>query len=408
MTLPVDQFGENSEIAADLMQALAREELDFRLQPIVAAETGQIQGVELLLRWSRAGTEVGPDRFIPLAEASGCIVDIGYWVFEQACRVAVQLQEQFGEQTPYVALNLSSRQLDEADLAERLQQIMTSYGVRPERLLLEITESSLMTNLSQTRDMLAQLEALGLRLAVDDFGTGYSSLAQLVRLRPHTLKIDREFISGLNHCPESQQVVAAISRMARSLRLQVVAEGVETAEERGVVRAMGCGLIQGFLFHRPLSLADFLTLYGQVRAPAPQGLDFLIYISRAAVSPDAAMLQAILQPARAFNLSQGLSGFLFYFDNIFIQYLEGEGQVLERLYQSIQGDPRHWDVQEMARGQIDQRLFAGWEMGFQTLEGRLLRTQLGLADADQDYHQLLQKNPALCCSLFEAISQTSL
>ncbi|MDP3137838.1 MAG: diguanylate cyclase, partial [Burkholderiaceae bacterium] len=183
-----EQAQQRLTITNGLRLAIERHEFSTRFQPIVTAETGRITGAELLLRWKPASGEVSPAVFIPIAELTGAIVPIGLWVFREACQAEAEWRQRWGKEAPYVSVNVSARQLNEASLVEEFSAILQETGADPARLLLEITETSLMADVETNLRILRRLADLGLRVAVDDFGTGYSSLAQLTRLPVNVLK----------------------------------------------------------------------------------------------------------------------------------------------------------------------------------------------------------------------------
>jgi diguanylate cyclase (GGDEF)-like protein/PAS domain S-box-containing protein len=238
----------------DLRAALERGEFLLHYQPEVALRTGAISHVEALVRWNhpRRGL-VLPNEFVPLAEETGLIVPIGRWVLEEACAQVSRWQKIYPSTPPLVAdVNLSARQFRQPDLARDVSEILRKTGLDPACLELEITEGVLMDDAPATGAVLEELKALGLRVAVDDFGTGYSSLSYLKRFPVDTLKIDRSFVGGLGTDPD-EALVSGMIGLARALRLEVVAEGVETERQVSSLKEMGCDMAQGYLFSRPLS-----------------------------------------------------------------------------------------------------------------------------------------------------------
>ncbi|MGD1824749.1 Signal transduction histidine kinase NtrB, nitrogen specific [Chromobacterium violaceum] len=248
------QARQRFSIIQGLRSAIEREELHARYQPIVDADGVRVVGAELLLRWHAAGGEIPPAQFIPIAESCGAIVAIGYWVFRQACLAEADWRRRWGADAPYVSVNLSARQLDEARLADEFGRILRETGAAPARILLEVTETALMADIDVNLKVLQALNALGLRVAVDDFGTGYSSLAQLTRLPVEVLKIDRAFVDGIGRKQQDVTLIRAIIGLGKALGLKLVAEGVESGEQLQTLRQLGCDLIQGYLFHRPMPL----------------------------------------------------------------------------------------------------------------------------------------------------------
>jgi EAL domain-containing protein (putative c-di-GMP-specific phosphodiesterase class I) len=237
-----------------LGRALERKEFVIHYQPQVSLETGNILGLEALVRWERP--ELGlvpPSEFIPVAENTGLIVDIGRWVLKEACIQVRRWQDRFPSETPLQAnVNLSAKQFHETDLAGNIAEIIEETDLDPQNLKLEITETVVMEDVRATLAILGVLKSLGVGLAIDDFGTGYSSLAYLKRFSVDTLKIDRLFIAGLGESTEDEVIVAAIVGLARGLDLTVIPEGVETFEQLQRLRKVGCDTAQGFYFSRPL------------------------------------------------------------------------------------------------------------------------------------------------------------
>ncbi|MBN8770571.1 MAG: EAL domain-containing protein [Thiobacillus sp.] len=238
-----------------LHQALYRAELQLHYQPQLDADSGKVTGVEALLRWNNPELgDISPARFIPVAEDSGLIVPIGAWVIEQSCRQA-QTWRQAGLPDIIMSVNLSALQFRRAGLIETVAGALARSGLPPHLLELELTESILLQDVENTLDTVRQLKALGIRLAIDDFGTGYSSLSYLKRFAVDRLKIDQSFVRDIHTDPDDAAIVSAIIQLARSLRLGIIAEGVETAEQLAFLREAGCSEVQGYLFSRPLAPA---------------------------------------------------------------------------------------------------------------------------------------------------------
>jgi diguanylate cyclase (GGDEF)-like protein/PAS domain S-box-containing protein len=241
------------EREVELREAIARHQLVLHYQPIVDLAANQIIGVEALVRWDHPNFGLlFPGDFIPLAEETGLIVALGEWVLNEACRQVAIWQHDGTAPGLTVSVNLSSRQLHEADLPACVARALAASGIDPDTLVLEITESLLLDDGEETMQRLHALRALGVQLAMDDFGTGYSSLAYLSRLPIQILKIDRAFVSVLGRSVEDAAVVRAILSLARTFGMRVVAEGIERPEEVLQLRELGCGLGQGFYFSRPL------------------------------------------------------------------------------------------------------------------------------------------------------------
>ncbi|MBF0270430.1 MAG: EAL domain-containing protein [Alphaproteobacteria bacterium] len=396
-----DEAQRRLSISTGLRSALEKNEFYTVFQPIVDTRSSVVVGAELLLRWRSDEGEISPAAFIPIAEMNGTIVDIGYWVFEEACRTERRWHTQAGENAPYVSFNMSTRQMEDPALVNRLLSIIAETGADPRRLLLEITETSLMADPDANRDTIDRMAGLGMRIAVDDFGTGYSSLLQLLRLKIDVLKIDKEFIQGIGTNPDCGVIVSTLCRMSKSLNLSLVAEGVETQDQRNALRALGCDSIQGYLFYRPMPADELLTAAANSRRAKEidsGNLRFLIYISHPATEVTPSLLDALVSEARAFNQLNGITGHLIYFDGVFVQYLEGGEADIRRLYAMIRDDPRHKDVTLVSEGKLARRIFAGWTMGVRSLDDAFLVDE---PDAGTSLFQLLVTSPVSCRTLFE-------
>lgn len=233
------------------------QQFQVHYQPIVSLATGTIKGFEALARWQHP-TEgfISPAQFIPVAEETGLIVPLGYWILREACRQTRQWQEQFPTNPPLtISVNLSSKQVSQPDLIEQIERILRQTDFNASNLRLEITESAIMENAEAAAAMLIQLRILGIELYVDDFGTGYSSLSYLQRFPVNALKIDRSFVSNMGVKGEDSDIVQTIVMLARKLGIDVVAEGVETAEQLAHLKQLGCtdGQGQGYFFSKPLN-----------------------------------------------------------------------------------------------------------------------------------------------------------
>jgi len=243
------------ELENDLRRALDRGEFRVYYQPIVSLSTGRPVGFEALTRWEHPTRGlIGPAAFIPAAEETGLIIPLGQWVLGEACRTLRAFGQQHPTDPPLtVSVNLSPRQFRQPDLVERVRGALEASGLPAARLRLEITESTVMEHVEPAMAMLAQLRTLGVKLHLDDFGTGYSSLSYLPRFQIDALKIDQSFVSGIGPHGENAEIVGVIVTLARNLGIEVIAEGVETAEQLAVLRALRCGQVQGFYFSRPLA-----------------------------------------------------------------------------------------------------------------------------------------------------------
>ena len=245
---------ERLETEIELRRAVEREEFTVHYQPVVHLETGRVLEVEALVRWDHPQRGVvSPAHFIPLAEETGKIVQIGQWVLDQACKQVRAWQMQSPDSQPLVlSVNLSGRQFQQPELVKEIARALGSAGLDPSCLKLEITETVALDHTGATADTLAALKELGIRLAIDDFGTGYSALSYLKRYPVDTLKIDRSFIHGLGNDPEDTAIVHAVIAFAKTLNLHVTAEGIETHEQLAQLKALGCDYGQGFYFSQPL------------------------------------------------------------------------------------------------------------------------------------------------------------
>ncbi len=243
-----------------LRRALEREEFVLHYQPQVSLQTGQIIGMEALLRWQRPDNGlVAPAEFIPLLEETGLIIPVGEWVLRSACAQnrAWQLD---GLPPLSVAVNLSARQFRQSNLAAVVNQALLDAGLAPGQLELEVTESIMIQDAQTTITTLTQLHNLGIQISIDDFGTGYSSLSYLKRLPISKIKIDRSFVRDICIDPDDAAIANAVISLGHSMKMRVIAEGVETAEQLDHLRAQGCDEIQGYFFSRPLPAADFAKL----------------------------------------------------------------------------------------------------------------------------------------------------
>ncbi len=241
------------ELKADLERAFRADELDLAYQPIVDLATGATKGLEALLRWTHpARGPISPSEFVPLAEETGLIGEIGHWVLARTCRQVREWQCSVrGHERLSANVNVSARQVLEPGLGERIASVLAESGLGAESLVLEITESTMMEDVAGVSARLAELRAVGIRIAIDDFGTGFSSLGYLQRFPVDELKIAKEFVDDMVFDTRNARLVEGIVRLGAALDLRTLAEGIETAEQRRRLLAMGCVLGQGYLFARP-------------------------------------------------------------------------------------------------------------------------------------------------------------
>jgi diguanylate cyclase (GGDEF)-like protein/PAS domain S-box-containing protein len=260
---------ERQSLEESLRRALERDELSLHYQPKIDFKTGAITGAEALLRWTHPTRGViSPAQFIPIAEECGLILPIGHWVLRRACQQAQAWQEA-GLRLPTMAVNVSAKEFRDQQFLKALFVILEETGIDPRSLELELTESVLMKHAESAASILATLRESGVQVAVDDFGTGYSSLSYLRKFPIDALKIDQSFVGRLGTTADDASIVRAVIGMAQSLRLRVVAEGVETLEQSDFLQALACDEAQGYYFSRPLPPAEFASLLrGGISVPS--------------------------------------------------------------------------------------------------------------------------------------------
>jgi len=245
-----------------LRRALGNNELEVHYQPIFDLRSNRVTGMEALLRWNHPGLgSIPPSTFIPLAETTGVMIPIGSWALREACRQAKEWHD--AGRSLSLAVNLSVTQLQQTDLASRVRDVLEETGLPPRMLELEVTESSAMQSPETSIRMLYELKKLGIRISLDDFGTGHSSLSYLKRFPIDTLKIDQSFVQDITSDPDTAAIVTAIIAMAHSLRLKVIAEGVEYTEQMNFLRRHNCDQMQGYLITPPVNAATFLDFVGK-------------------------------------------------------------------------------------------------------------------------------------------------
>lgn len=253
------QIADRVALEAALRTALSDDELEVYYQPIVNRE-GRIASLEALVRWRHPVLGfLAPDRFIPLAEETGLIVQLGELVLRHACNDFIKMTEIYDGPLK-MAVNLSPRQFDDEELLTTITRVIDASGIDPNCLELELTESTLMRNMDAAIELLERIKASGVSISIDDFGTGYSSLAYLKRLPIDTLKIDRSFVIELPDDGHASAIISAVTDLAHALRLEVIAEGVEEPEQLRCLLEIGCDRLQGYLFSRPVSLGSLLPM----------------------------------------------------------------------------------------------------------------------------------------------------
>lgn len=242
---------------SELRRAIENREFELYFQPKISVENEQIQGLEALVRWNseRLGF-VSPAEFIPYAEDTGLIIPLSEVILEKACEAVIQMQHQ-GWKTP-VAINISSIHFKQQNFLDSIQTILERYNMPANNFEIEVTERTVMNNANETVSKLVRLKQLGFKISIDDFGTGYSSLSYLVRFPLDCLKIDRSFIQHIGSLDEKQAVVDAIIQMSHRLKMKVVAEGVEQAQQVDILRKMNCDIIQGYYYSKPLPLNELI------------------------------------------------------------------------------------------------------------------------------------------------------
>ncbi|TBV08689.1 putative bifunctional diguanylate cyclase/phosphodiesterase [Phytopseudomonas dryadis] len=262
-----------ADLQRELRRALRREELQLHYQPRLCLHTGGVVGLEALVRWQHGQHGLlAPSEFVPLAEESGLIVPLGYWVISRALRDMQWLGER-GQPALHMAVNLSFRQFQDSQLLPTLERLIDERGIDARWLEFELTETAVMRRSEQVQQTMRRLGQLGVRFSLDDFGTGFSSFEHLSNLPIALLKIDRSFVDGMQRCPQRQQLVQAMINLAHNLDLQVVAEGVETAEQLQLLRRFGCDQVQGYLISRALPLDDLAGFLAAGRLRLPESLD---------------------------------------------------------------------------------------------------------------------------------------
>jgi EAL domain-containing protein (putative c-di-GMP-specific phosphodiesterase class I) len=242
-------------IQSDLSKALENNEFLICYQAKIANNSGKVSGFEALLRWNHPQRGwISPNEFIPVAEETGQIVEIGAWVMEAACKQNREWQKQ-GLVDVRVAVNVTARQLRENNFIDMVKRILTDTELHPDKLELEMTESTLMTD-PQTEEKLMELRKMGISIALDDFGTGYSSLSYITQFPIDTIKIDRSFVKDIALNSNKAAIVSAVTNLSHKLSFNVIAEGVETQNELDIIQELNCDEVQGFFYSEPALPGD--------------------------------------------------------------------------------------------------------------------------------------------------------
>ena len=376
------EMQERRALEIDLRRALAFRQFELHYQPQINLKTQRVTGLEALIRWRHPERGlVSPATFIPLAEETGMIIPIGEWVIRQACEHAAN----WASPVP-VAVNVSAKQLASGKLINTVASALAHSGLQPDRLEMEITESVIMANVDNCIATLHALRDLGIRISMDDFGTGYSSLSYLRSFPFHTIKIDQSFIRTMN-CEKSDGIIRAITAIGEHLGMTTIAEGVETAAQLDRVTDSGCGSAQGYLFSRPVpadKVDAVLDRLAKTVISVDGAAEEIVAIdSPAAVEPDLFRLvyysrntimgldeevqvavDQILATSQRNNAIVGVTGALMFTDGLFAQVLEGSRTAVETVFERIQLDERHGEVNLLSFGKVDARIFPNWAMAY--------------------------------------------
>ena len=365
-----------AQLDAELRRAVKHQEFRICYQPIVQLETGKIVGFEALVRWQHPTRGLlSPIDFLAATEESGLIVPIGLWVLREACRQMHRWQLSFPDNPSlYLSVNISSKQFQQPDLVEQVSQTLHETGLNPASLKLEITETLVMQNSESARNILLQLRALNVKLAIDDFGTGYSSLSYLQKFPVHTLKIDHSFISKLQDAKESLEIVRAIVTLAHNLGLDVVAEGVETANHLAMLKILKCEFAQGYFYSKPIDSERAEALIGRasqaqfsMSAPEATKENAVVTIPGASEARKDYPHQA--SPLGITNSDEFVKSVRVHFDN-------RDGQALKRMMARSSGiDPRSDEREDSDEtpGSPEQKLREELEIHIENLKQEAIK-----------------------------------
>jgi len=395
------------EIEAGLRGAIEKGETELVYQPIVSARSGDIKGVEALLRWELKGRKISPAIFIPIAEENGTIVNIGRWVFKEACKMQKILSSMYGTNAPYVSINVSTRQLDEDSVVDDFKSIIIEEGADATKILLEITETSIMKNIDKNVNKLNGFRSLGMKVAVDDFGTGYSSFSQLLRLPISHIKIDREFVDSLDKKDDSRLVTTTIIKMAKNLNMKTIAEGAENELQVFELQANGVDYIQGYYFYKPISKDELCRILDNQNFTMPQKGEIYtaMYVSEATKNINEKEIENILAFSRKHNKEYGITGYLIYSEGYFMQLLEGRRDIIESLLLKISQDKRHKNMNTIIKGVVKERIFNDWSMGYRNMD--IFNEQFELEELKRKSLTLkdLSLDPKMCYAFFYSMSR---
>lgn len=406
--------GFSEELGIDLIDALKRKQFFLEYQPIVSNQTGNVKGLEALIRMASSNGPVSPATFIPFAESSGLIDDIGLWVLEEVSYQAKKLFDRFSDDAPYISLNVSMVQLERPDFAERVLKIVKDSGAPAGSICIEVTESVFSTHRIAVRANLEELRRNGFKIFIDDFGTGYSTLVNLIHFPFDKLKIDKVFVDAIHKDRKSREVVAGIIKIAEALEKRIVVEGVEDEKQFWELMKLGATATQGYLFSKPVNMERAYKLISEGLASNinPHSRSYYtLYMSKAKI--DEVDVRALVEKARINNISYNLTGFLLYSNGHFMQYLEGSEEKVTHLIDKITNDNRHFDMRIITNGWVTARLFPEWSMGFWSLDSNNKLWSVVEKNEVLDFSQwkartldLLQVSlePALCKALFLSIA----
>jgi diguanylate cyclase (GGDEF)-like protein len=271
-TAILDASQARQQLETDLADALERRQFALVYQPVIAMDSSQIVGFEALVRWHHPSRTVSPNEFIPIAEKTGMILRLGLWILEEACRQLAAWQRDPGRPGTWMSVNVSGAQLQQPGFADEVREVLHNNNLDPQYLVLELTENILLEKPAAVRSTLMPLRVLGIRIALDDFGSGYSSLSYLSEFPVDILKIDRSFISRMETSADVAAIVQSVCLLAQRLGLQVVAEGIETADQLQLMRSMRCPYGQGHFFSVPVDPAGAVALLTSVAPPPVEGV----------------------------------------------------------------------------------------------------------------------------------------